>query len=155
MFKRPTRPERQPMAWPSPVRGGVVVRADMGNPITASPKGEAAKPGKHAPTVAERQWMDWIVSRGCIACRLDGMPSRPPAVHHILRGGVRMGHAHTLPLCDPGHHQSGQQIGLISRHPWKSKFEKRYGTELELLAILQKEHAALTNPAQAATTLIA
>jgi hypothetical protein len=23
MFKRPARPERQPMAWPSPVRGGV------------------------------------------------------------------------------------------------------------------------------------
>lgn len=50
-----------------------------------------------------------------------------------------MGHLHSLPLCDPGHHQQGQQLGLVSRHPWKAKFEQRYGTEEELLARLRAE----------------
>jgi hypothetical protein len=28
---------------------------------------------------------------------MDGLGFRPPAVHHILRGGQRIGHLHTLP----------------------------------------------------------
>jgi len=102
-----------------------------------APKGPEAKAGKRAPTADERAWMDAIVAYGCIACRLDGLPPRPAAVHHILRGGVRMGHKYTLPLCDPGHHQGGQQFGLVSRHPWKARFEQRYGVELFLLSHLQ------------------
>lgn len=105
--------------------------------VVAIPKGEKAKPGKGAPNAEERAWMDWIVSYGCIACRIDGHGFTPPAVHHILRGGRRMGHLFTLPLCDPGHHQGGEARGVISRHPWKARFEARYGTELQLLADLQ------------------
>lgn len=105
------------------------------------PKAEKAKPGKRAPTVAERAWMDWIVAHGCIACQRDGLGHRAAAVHHILRGGQRMGHLHTLPLCDPGHHQGGQPLGMVSRHPWKAQFETRYGTEHELLAELQLAYA--------------
>lgn len=105
--------------------------------VLAIPKGEKARPGKRAPTAAESRWMDAIVAYGCIACRLDGMAPRPTCVHHILRGGVRMGHLFTLGLC-PGHHQDGTgEPGLISRHPWKTRFEARYGTELELLATLR------------------
>ena len=102
-------------------------------------KGERAKPGKRAPTVLERDWMDRITAFGCIACWLDGRRHQPAAVHHILRGGVRMGHLYTLPLCDPGHHQNGRQIGLVSRHPWKARFEAGYGTEWELLALARDE----------------
>jgi hypothetical protein len=101
------------------------------------PKGEKAKPGKRAATKDEAAWMDAIVRYGCIACRLDGRPPRPTAVHHILRGGVRLGHKHTIGLCDPGHHQNGGQFGLTSRHPYKARFEAKYGTELQLLAHLQ------------------
>jgi hypothetical protein len=105
----------------------------------AVPKGEKARTGKRAPTAAEREWMDAIVRYGCIACRMDGLGVRPAAVHHILRGGRRMGHLFTLPLCDPGHHQNGQGAGLVSRHPWKARFEQRYGSEDELLARLRAE----------------
>lgn len=101
------------------------------------PKGPAAKPGKRTPTADERAWMDAIVAYGCIACRMEGYGFRPAAVHHILRGTVRMGHKFTLPLCDPGHHQNGQQFGMVSRHPWKERFEARYGTEMGLLSTLQ------------------
>lgn len=90
-------------------------------------------------TRAERSWMDWIVQYGCIACRLDGHAPRPTAVHHLVYGGRRVGHLSTIPLCDPGHHQNGQQFGLISRHPWKAQFEAKYGTEEELLEFLRQE----------------
>lgn len=110
--------------------------------VVAVPKGEKARPGKRAPTVEESRWMDAIVAYGCIACRLDGRAPRPTCVHHILRGGVRMGHLFTLGLCDPGHHQGGESLGLISRHPWKARFEARYGTELELLERVRGEVSA-------------
>jgi hypothetical protein len=104
-------------------------------------KGEKAKPGKRTPNAEESAWMDWIVAYGCVACRMDGLAHSRPAVHHILRGGVRMGHLFTLPLCDPGHHQNGQQFGMVSRHPWKARFEAKYGTEPELLNTLRAEYA--------------
>jgi hypothetical protein len=107
------------------------------DPVMAAPKDVKAKPGKGAPNAEERAWMDSIVAYGCIACRLDGLGFTPPAVHHILRGGQRIGHLFTLPLCDPGHHQGGQPRGMVSRHPWKTRFEERYGTEMELLAKLR------------------
>lgn len=97
------------------------------------------KPGKRTPTKAEREWMDAIVAYGCIACRMDGLGVRPAAVHHMLHGGRRIGHLHTLPLCDPGHHQNGQQLGMVSRHPWKAQFEQKYGSEDHLLANLRAE----------------
>ena len=103
--------------------------------VVPIPKGSPCKPGKKAPTVAESAWMDAITTLGCIACILDGHERRPGAVHHILSGGRRMGHLFTLCLCDPGHHQGGQQLGLISRHPWKARFEERYGSELSLLEL--------------------
>lgn len=116
------------------------------NQTAAAPivKGPKAKPGKRAPTVEEAAWMSWIVSIGCIACRLDGHAPRPTAVHHLLSGGRRIGHLFTLPLCDTmqgGHHQNGAALGLISRHPYKAQFERRYGTEMELLSLLQLEYA--------------
>lgn len=107
-----------------------------GQPV---PKDEKAKPGKGAPTAKEREWLDAIVRFGCIACWLDGLGHRTPAVHHILRGGRRMGHLHSIGLCDPGHHQNGAALGMVSRHPWKTRFEAKYGTELELLARLRAE----------------
>lgn len=143
-FKQPAKPERKPIAWPGKVRAGNQARCDdMG---VAQPKGDKAKPGKRTPTAEERRWMDFIVGYGCIACRLDGWQSQglPCAVHHIVDGGRRLGHLFTLPLCDPGHHQNGERfgIGIVSRHPWKARFEEKYGTEQQLLEILRKEYAA-------------
>lgn len=133
------RASRPAMRLPDPLKGqrGVITRITV--EACPKPKGPTAKPGKRAPTVAEARWMDAIVRYGCIACRIDGGMQRAPAVHHLLRGGVRMGHLFTLPLCDPGHHQGGEQFGMVSRHPWKARFEEKYGTEAELLARLQKE----------------
>lgn len=135
--KRASRAEREPHPVARLERAGVYGPAVL---VTA-PKGEAAKPGKRTPTKAEREWLDAIVAYGCIACRIDGSGIVPPAVHHILRGGLRMGHLFTLPLCDPGHHQNGAASGKVSRHPWKARFERRYGSEDFLLARLRAEIA--------------
>lgn len=102
----------------------------------AYPKGERSKPGKGAPTKAEREWLDFIVSHGCVCCRMMGLGVVPPEVHHILRGSYRMGHLHSLPLC-ASHHRLNDNPRMVSRHPWKAKFEDVYGTEQKLLADLR------------------
>jgi hypothetical protein len=84
------------------------------------------------PTAAEHAWMDKVASAGCVACAIDGN-WRQAAVHHIVSGGRRMGHLFTIGLCQPGHHMDGSQFGMVSLHPWKARFEAKYGTQLELL----------------------
>lgn len=139
------RPERiKPVA--TPLQRPVRYAAPSNDAVFTVPKGEKAKPGKGAPNAEEREWMDWIVSYGCVACRIDGLGFTPPAVHHILRGGRRMGHLFTIPLCDPGHHQGGESRGAVSRHPWKARFEERYGAEADLLARLQAAYSAERYP---------
>jgi hypothetical protein len=131
-----TAPARvKPVAKPleRPVRYAVPAN----DALFSAPKEVQGKPGKGAPNAEEREWMDWIVAYGCIACHIDGLGQTPPAVHHILRGGQRIGHLFTIPLCDPGHHQGGQERGMVSRHPWKARFEARYGSEMELLESLR------------------
>lgn len=110
--------------------------------VTPLVKPEAAKPGKRPPTKVEARWMHAVVEFGCVACHIDGVPPRPTAVHHLLRGGRRIAHLFTIGLCDPGHHQSGEQFGMISRHPTKARFERRYGPESHLLAVLQRKIGA-------------
>lgn len=92
------------------------------------------------PTAAEKRWIDAIVDYGCVACAIDigRRPGARPAVHHITVAGRRLGHRFSLPLCDPGHHQGGKPLGLISLHPGKSlAFLERYGTEIDLLRQLE------------------
>jgi hypothetical protein len=134
----PPRPPKQVHDFTAPKREqrGQILRMDDGRARLSVPvpKPEACKPGKRTPNAAEREWMDAITAIGCIACLIDGHPGTPGAVHHLLRGGQRIGHMHTICLCDPGHHQNGAQFGKVSRHPWKARFEAKYGTEEELLA---------------------
>jgi hypothetical protein len=103
--------------------------------VVSVPKGVKAKPGKRTPTVEEAKWMDAIVSYGCVACHIEfGYMLEAAEVHHILRGGQRLGHLFTLPLCS-WHHREAP----TARHPWRKRFEAKYGTELELLAFLKVE----------------
>jgi hypothetical protein len=130
-FKRP-KYEAPATAKPKPLTRQVVYSST--SVAVPAPKGEKAKPGKRKPTKQEAEWMDKIVEYGCIACRLDGLPPGPACVHHILRGGRRMGHLFTLPLCQY-HHTDSE----VSRHPYKARFEKAYGKEMDLLAKLKTD----------------
>ena len=95
--------------------------------------------------------MDAICQIGCIVClvheRLPGVPGCP---HHLLTdGGRRIGHLHTICLCDPGHHQNSPTPKKISRHPTKARFEAAYGSEeylLERSRHLVRQRFGLTVP---------
>lgn len=134
-FKRAVyAPPRAPLTAPANWRAHL---APVQGELVTVPKEVRARSGKYTPSAIEARWMAEIVEWGCVACRLDGNAPRPTAVHHILRGGRRIGHLFTIGLCDPGHHQNGAALGLVSRHPYKARFEARYGSELELLGRLK------------------
>ena len=84
--------------------------------------------------MTEDQKKFWAAIRasGCIVCRKQGYDS-PAEIHHILSGGRRMGHDHVIGLCAVHHRGQVNNEEAVSRHPWRTEFEKRYGTELELL----------------------
>jgi len=91
-----------------------------------------------APTAEERRWLDAICQLGCIVClREHGVYS--PAVPHHIDGKTKPGaHKLTIPLCYP-HHQGGKDCAeYTSRHPHKARFERRHGTENELLTYCQE-----------------
>lgn len=153
-FKNPGKgfkPRTEPMARgtsqlrttkPLQAGGDQLARTPMPRATKAmAPVGQRAKrtgQGKVAPTAIEKDWMDRAQAFGCIVCYLQQGARTPAAIHHILSGGRRMGHLYTLPLCDPGHHQNSPTPLKISRHPDKARFDAAYGTELELLALLQQ-----------------
>jgi hypothetical protein len=87
------------------------------------------------PTAEEKRLHGQIAALGCIACRLDGKPSPPVSIHHI-DGRTKPGaHRQVLALC-AGHHQDGTGApGLIAVHPWKARFQERYGSQADLLAM--------------------
>ena len=99
------------------------------------------------PTKDEACWMAAIKEFGCVVCHLQGRGYVPAAVHHILSGGIRLGHLFTIPLCDPGHHQHAPKgSGEVSRHPDRVEFEQRYGTEMELFFKVNDFLFGLKNP---------
>ena len=90
------------------------------------------------PSAAEKRFHDQLAALGCIACRIDGNHNPTVSIHHI-DGRTKPGaHMRVLPLC-AGHHQDGYGIpGLIAVHPYKRRFEDRYGSQYELLAMCEQ-----------------
>lgn len=84
----------------------------------------------------KRQRFDSLYQMGCIVCRLRYDVYSPPEIHH-LRGnqwsgmGQRANDEHTIGLC-PIHHRygGGDDVGY---HQSPKEFERRYGTQSELL----------------------
>lgn len=86
-------------------------------------------------TKADKERFRLLQEHGCAACRKDGY-CQDPDIHHILRGGNRMGHQYTIPLC-PYHHRGINPDGRMVQGPTlcdnKREFVERYGTEMQLL----------------------
>ena len=86
-----------------------------------------------------KKHLDAVASIGCIVCINKGFGPTPAEVHHLRDGygaGQRAPDEETLPLC-PGHHRLGdgtKNYGYqIGSHQSPLEFERRYGTERELL----------------------
>lgn len=59
------------------------------------------------PTKSEAAWLQLVKTTGCICCESEGYPHDEdgPMVeaHHLLSGGIRRGHMHTVGLCQWHH----------------------------------------------------
>tara|TARA_R110002012_G_scaffold239868_1_gene413939 strand:- start:170 stop:421 length:252 start_codon:yes stop_codon:yes gene_type:complete len=79
--------------------------------------------------------MDSVSQLGCIVCRLQGFYGVPAEIHHI-EGKTKLDtHFKVLPLCFE-HHRMGSDKEPISRHPYKKRFVDAYGSEEELLQVV-------------------
>ena len=110
----------------------------------SGPIARSATPKKKAPakrstlktrertrTPAEVKLHDQLAALGCIACMKDGRYNPHVSIHHV-DGRTKPGcHLLVLPLCGPHHQDDGS--GAVAVHPWKARFEKRYGQQLDLV----------------------
>lgn len=89
------------------------------------------------PTKSDKRYWDAVAQLGCIACRLDGNFNPVVSIHHV-DGRTKVGaHRKVLPLC-AGHHQdgTGADKSMIAAHPYKARFEAKYGTQKELMNLV-------------------
>jgi hypothetical protein len=92
-------------------------------------------------TAAEKVlWGRMATEVGCIACLLDGFLTTYVSIHHI-DGRTKPGcHLLVLPLCAPHHQQDDSDMACrIAVHPNKARFEARYGSQYELLALVKEK----------------
>lgn len=88
-------------------------------------------------TKAEKDYHDKMAGVGCICCLHDGIYNPHVSLHHI-DGRTKPGsHYKVLPLCG-FHHQQDDRSGVIAVHPNKARFEREYGSQLELLEEVKK-----------------
>jgi hypothetical protein len=84
-------------------------------------------------TVAEKKHLQSLTDLGCIACLLVGIRTPSVEIHHLRKGvgmGQRSNHYRAIPLCAPHHRTGGYGIAL---HAGQKAFERKYGTEEDLL----------------------
>lgn len=86
------------------------------------------------PTVEQKRFHDMLATEiGCIASRLDGFFDPVVSIHHIDGRTKPNAHWLVLPL-SAGNHQDGTGApGRIAVHPWKARFQARYGSQDDLL----------------------
>ena len=78
-----------------------------------------------------KQYWSKVAALGCIACRKDGLFNDFVSIHHV-DGRTKPGaHYKVLPLCGPHHQTGGESAPAI--HPYKARFEAKYGKQEDLL----------------------
>ncbi len=111
------------------------------NKVVQFPNSKFKPTYRDKPTKEEQLYMDKVTDLGCIVCRLllnEITPKSNTIFHHIREGvgkGQRSPHKRGLPLCPP--HHLGFGYG-ISFHDGKEIWQKKFGTELELKAIVDE-----------------
>ena len=83
------------------------------------------------PTRTEKLYWSRLVNEvGCIACRIDGRINHQVSIHHIDGRTKPYAHSNVLPLCAEHHQTGGETAPAI--HPWKRRFEDKYGKQYAL-----------------------
>lgn len=103
---------------------------------SAPAKKATLKTKQRAVTPDEKVVWSKLAEMGCIACMKDGYYNPHVSIHHV-DGRTKPGcHMLVLPLCGPHHQDDGS--GALAVHPWKARFEKRYGNQMDLVAECMK-----------------
>lgn len=114
--------KKTPLQRRTPVRTkGTLAR----KPMRVTPK----KPA----TAQEKTHLAAVALLACVICG-----SKPVEVHHLRDGqgmGQRASHHDTLPLCHVHHRTGGLGVAL---HGGTAEFQRRFGTERELLAAVRE-----------------
>lgn len=94
-----------------------------------------------APTKYETERIEAMKPLGCVACAVLEVPNiNCLELHHILSGGIRMGHWYTIFLCR-GHHQGDWQAAQlewiepekrVAMPDSRRRFNAVYGSERSL-----------------------
>ena len=82
----------------------------------------------------EKRHYEKLSQIGCIVCRNLGFGYSAPHIHHIRNGvglAMRSHWSLAIPLCALHHQHGGHGVAL---HAGQKTFERKYGTEAELLA---------------------
>ena len=77
-----------------------------------------------------------VASLGCLACKADGFGHVDPSLHHPY-GRKGQNEWLVIPLCHTHHqgHFNGEHYDWkVSVHPWRRRFESRYGSADFMLA---------------------
>jgi hypothetical protein len=108
-----------------------------------------------AVTAEEKALWSRLAALGCIACMKDGVFNTYVSIHHV-DGRTKPGcHKLVLPLCAPHHQQDDTDpVGRIAVHPNKARFERRYGSQVELIAQCVRLLTAARTSGAAAPTII-
>ncbi len=133
-FKNPGKGlSRSGFARKPPKPKAIIAKA-TGEPVKAKPRKAMKASRPKAKTAAESDYMGRVARMGCIVCRNLGYGESPCELHHPRTGaggGQRSAHTDVIGLC-PNHHRLGGHG--VAYHAGPEEFERRYGTELELMA---------------------
>ncbi len=98
---------------------------------------------KPARTKALKEHMGLVAGMYCIVCRNLRLGESAAELHHprfLAGGGQKSADTDVIPLC-PNHHRLGGWG--VAFHAGPEEFQRRYGTEQELLEQTRRETAAL------------
>jgi hypothetical protein len=122
-----------------PMNRGTAQLARTGFTRKATTKAPAVrstlKTKQRAVSADEKILWSRLAAMGCCACLIDGVFEPDVSIHHI-DGRTKPGcHQLVLALC-ASHHQdgTGKNPHYLAVHPWKARFEARYGEQRELMA---------------------
>ena len=78
-----------------------------------------------------------VAALGCVVCKMMGMGFTPAELHHPY-GRKGEHEKEVIPLCYSHHRAGFENKMVVSRHPYKKEFERRYGKESDLLAEVKR-----------------
>jgi len=81
-------------------------------------------------TKSQKEHAGKVADLGCIVCYNLRWPETPAEIHHLNGGFITRSHEKIIGLCPRHHRNGGYEVAI---HAGRKAWEKRYGTQQELL----------------------